>query len=89
MTPEQEISAASEAQTTLDDPVLVRVVSEQRALLWNAWRYSPARDKKGREFIYHQIKALDVVLAALQTVVDTGKMARISLDIMQQGGTPS
>jgi hypothetical protein len=47
--------------------------------LTNAWRTSPARDEEGREKIYLSLQMLTKLKAALQSSLETGKLADLDL----------
>lgn len=80
MTPEQEIERAGRAHEILDNEVFKGAVKEIEDTLIDALKRTPLVDEKLREKICDHIVALDSVLKALRTLVDTGKLAEKQLE---------
>lgn len=66
---------ASHAKRLLDDPVLQDALKKVRDEALKAWEITAARDTEGREWAWLTVKNVDRINAALQGMVDDGKIA--------------
>ena len=83
MTPEQEIERAGRAHEILDNEVFKDAVGQIEQALLEALKRTALVDEKLREKICAQIVALDSVMKALRSTIDTGKLAAKTLEIEQ------
>lgn len=83
MTPEQEIDRAGRAHEILDNEVFKDAVRQIEEALLEALKRTALVDEKLREKICAQIVALDSVMKALRSTIDTGKLAQKSLELEQ------
>lgn len=79
MTPELEARRGEEARQLLEHPLLAEAFALVEQNITQAWQDSPARDHEGRESLWLQLKLLRKVRGELETVVETGKVARATL----------
>lgn len=79
MTPEQEVSRGEQARDLLNHPLLVEAFDLIEGETIKAWEDSPARDTEGRERLWLQLKLLRRLRGHIESVVDSGKMARATL----------
>ena len=73
---DQEISRGSKAKQILEEPLLVEAVQTVRTELMNEWLNSDDKNSEQRENIFRMRRMLEVVLMQLQTVMETGKLAK-------------
>lgn len=76
----QEAQRGQNALSVLTNDVYQEAYQQQRDEYIRQWIESPARDVEGREFIWKLLKNLDAVDAHLRTVMETGKMAVITIN---------
>lgn len=76
---EQEVRRGAEAERLLAEPLLIEAFATIEQEFTDAWKASPARDEAGRQSIWLSLKLLHRVKAHLESVVDTGKLAKKSL----------
>ena len=81
MTPEQEIDRAGRAHEILDNEVFKDAVSQIEDALLSGIKRAPLKDAELRERICAQIVALETILNALRTTIDTGKLAQKTLEL--------
>lgn len=83
MTPEQEIERAGRAHEILDNEVFKDAVNQIRNALHDGLIRTALVDEKLREKICFQLVALEKIVDALRTTIDTGKLAQKQLEIEQ------
>lgn len=66
---------AAAAKRLLDDPVLQEALESVREQAVKAWGATAARDTEGREWAWLTVKNVERITAALQAMVDDGKIA--------------
>jgi len=77
---EEEKRRGFRAQQLLEDDLFIEAFTKTREELLNAWEDSPARDVEAREAIYLSLKMLDKVKACIQEIIETGQLARGTLE---------
>ena len=78
-TPEQELRRAGLAREVMDNQVYQEAFSSLKADLMRAWESSPARDREGREQLWHAVHLLGRIEQHLQQAMETGRMASLQL----------
>lgn len=73
---EKEISRGSKAKQILEEPLFIEAVQKVRTELMNEWLNSDDKNSEQRENIFRMRRMLEVVLMQLQTVMETGKLAK-------------
>ena len=73
---EQEITRANKAKQILEEPLLVEAVQTVRTELMNEWLNSDDKNSEQRENIWKMRRMLEVILIQLQSVMETGKLAK-------------
>ena len=81
MTPEAEIDRAGKAYEILNNEVFKDAVSQIETALLEGIKRAPLKDEVLRERICAQIVALDSILKALRSTIDTGKLAKEQLRV--------
>lgn len=76
---EQQAQRGTEAERLLEHPLLVEAFDLIEQDIRDKWTNSPARDVDGREALWTQLRLLHRVRAEIQTVAETGKVARATL----------
>lgn len=75
----RETARAAEAETLLRSVVFQAAIATVRDEYTKAWTQSRPDDAAGREHAYKALHALDEVLRRIQTVIDTGDLAKRQL----------
>jgi len=73
---DQEISRGNKAKQILEEPLFIEAVQKVRTELMNEWLNSDDKNSEQRENIFRMRRMLEVVLMQLQTVMETGKLAK-------------
>lgn len=81
---ENEIRRAEQAQMILTHPLFTEAFEKLDRELRDAWLKSPSRDVDGRESLWLSVKLLSQVRTHLESLVNTGKMADITLSRLGQ-----
>lgn len=92
MTPEEELQRGAEAERLLQHPLIVEAFEKIEREVIERWKSSPSADEAGREKLWLSLKLLHRVRAHLQSVVQSGKLAKATLAqraLMAVGRTPS
>ena len=71
----QKRDRAARAKELLEHPLLIEAVDKIRVECVSEWRKTQPHDAAGREFAWHQMKALDAVMTELRRVVFDGEIA--------------
>ena len=79
MSPEEEGRRGEEARQLLSHPLLSEAFEVIEKEVTQAWQNSPARDVEGREKLWLQLKMLHRLRGQLETVMETGKVAKATL----------
>lgn len=79
MSPEEEVSRASQAKDILESAVFKEAVEEIGEALRDARINSPIKDTELRERLWAQEVALESILMKLRTVIETGQLAEKTL----------
>ncbi|MBV4459182.1 hypothetical protein KVG96_14575 [Pseudomonas sp. COR58] len=74
---EQRIYDGNRARECLENEQFNRAFDGIERELTEAWQTSPARDVEGREKIYLSLQLLRKLKAALQSSLETGKLAEV------------
>lgn len=75
----QESSRGDRAKELLESELMQEARHIITTNLHDEWEASPARATKEREYLHMQLKAFNEVFRHLQSVLETGKMARQTL----------
>ena len=84
MTPEEEIIRAGKAKEILQAELFKEAFQTIEAALLAGIRASAFTDEKLREKLAQRYAALHDIRAALQSVIETGEMAREQLSLMER-----
>lgn len=76
---EYEIARGERAQQLLTDPLLVESFEAVEQELMQRWQNSPVNDAVGREKLYLTLMCLRTAHRHLNTVLETGVMAKATL----------
>lgn len=79
MSPEQEVRRGEDARLLLAHPLLLEAFATIEQELTDTWKASPARDVDAREKLWLSLKLLHRVQTQLQSVVETGQVAKATL----------
>lgn len=79
MTDEEAARRGEEARQLLEHPLLAEAFQTIRNEVIEKWQSSPARDVEGREKLWLTLRLLNRLEGQLQSVVETGKVARATL----------
>ena len=74
MTPEER---ERRAQSLVDDPLLKEAFDVLKEDLMNRWSHSGSTDLEARESIWLAIRLLDRIHGHINSIVETGHMAKI------------
>lgn len=74
---EDELRRAEEAQYIVNHPLFKEAMATMKEEIVKTWDASPARDEKGREWLWMLRQAALKFEDHFQTVINTGKMARL------------
>lgn len=72
---EQEIARGREAQQVINSPVYAESMAAMKKEIIEKWAACPARDTEGREWLWQHYQVALKFEEALNTVMNTGKMA--------------
>lgn len=76
---EQQLYDANRAREVLENEVFIQVWADVEQELTKAWQESPARDVEGREKIFLTLQMLRKLHKAIQSTLDSGKLAEKEL----------
>lgn len=76
---EEQAQRGEQAAKLLEHPLLVEAFSVIEQDIRDKWTNSPARDVDGRERLWTQLRLLQRVRGEIQSVAETGKVARVTL----------
>ena len=76
---ERDILRGQQAKELLEHPLLAEAFTTLEQEILSEWQNSPARDIEGREKLWMMLKLAQRVKSALETLVDTGKLAKHQL----------
>lgn len=79
MTDEEAARRGEEARQLLEHPLLAEAFQTIRNEVIEKWQSSPARDVEGREELWKTLRTVNKLEGQLQSVVETGKVARATL----------
>lgn len=79
MTLDEEQRRGHEAEMLLENPLLVEAFKVIEAELKNKWAESGSSEQESRERIWLMLKLLDRVKFQVETVVQTGQLAKFTL----------
>lgn len=71
-----EITRGNKAKQILEEPLFAESVQKVRTELMNEWLNSDEKNSEQRENIWKMRRMLEVVLIQLQSVMETGKLAK-------------
>lgn len=76
---EAKVGRAHRAHELLTDPLLIEAWAKVEERILSIWRATKSPQGEDREFLWQQLRAVDLVRAALTSYVNTGKFASESL----------
>ena len=76
---ELEIIRGRDAQALIQHPLLVEAFEAVESEVMHQWKNSPARDEAGREKLWLSLKLLQKVRSQLESVIQTGQVAEVTL----------
>ena len=76
---EQENHRGNQARELLENPLLAEAFDHVESEIKRAWEDSPVRDIEGREKLYQMLMLNRKVKRHIESVVQTGEMARRTL----------
>jgi O-phosphoseryl-tRNA(Cys) synthetase len=79
-----EISQEEQAKKIINNPLFQKVFVEYSGQLYNALKRTKWNESEEREEIYRQLKSLDTMEAKFTEALQTGKLARHQLTLMQK-----
>lgn len=79
MSPEEQISRATEARNLLENPLLAEAFQTIKDEVIEQWQKAPAHDVAGREKLWLTLKLLDKLQGTLRQTVEQGKVAQATL----------
>ena len=77
---QMETERGDQARAILENPLFNEAFETMRANLLSQFENSPAEDKEGREQAWMMLKVINQAKQKFETELDTGKMARMTLD---------
>lgn len=80
---EKQLYDANRAREVLENEVFIQVWADVEQELTKAWLESPARDVEGREKIFLTLQMLRKLHRAVETSLETGKLAQKELEHKQ------
>lgn len=75
MTPEQAIYRANRAAEVIENEAYIDAFAQIEQELTDQWKASPARDAEGREKLWLMQRLLGKLKLALESTMDSGKLA--------------
>jgi hypothetical protein len=75
-----EIRRGDSANRLINDPLMVEAFTVIEAEYIAAWKATPVRDTEARERIWAHLQALGKVKGHLESVIETGKLAKKQSD---------
>ena len=72
---QDRVNRGISAARLLDDPLLLEAFSTREDMYINDWKSSKVDETVKRDTAYMSLRALDDLKSALQSIVDTGKIA--------------
>jgi hypothetical protein len=76
---ELEIQRGERAALLMQDELLVEALETIKREFTEQWKNSPVRDVEGREKLYQLVKTAERFEMELETVLNTGKLAKATL----------
>jgi hypothetical protein len=83
MSIEQKIYDGDRAQEVLENEQFNLAFEAIQLEIIEQWKNAPARDAEGREKLWTMLKLADKFKLALQSTLDTGKLAKMELQHQQ------
>lgn len=80
MTADEEIRRGEQARLLLENEIFKETFESVESGIINAWRNSPIRDHDGHHELRLMLKLLTDVRRNVETVMQTGKMAKIQIE---------
>lgn len=71
----QKRDRAARAKELIEHPLLIEAVDKIRVQCVREWQKTQPHDAAGREFAWHQMKALEAILTELRRIVFDGEIA--------------
>lgn len=80
MTPDEELRRGDMARQIIENPIYSEAWQSVRdGIIW-AWESAPIRDKEGQNELKLMLKLLTDVKRNVETVMQTGKLAKIQIE---------
>lgn len=80
MTADEELRRGDMARQIIENPIYSEAWQSVRDAIISAWESAPIRDKEGQNELKLMLKLLTDVRRNVETVMQTGKMARIQIE---------
>lgn len=77
------LARGARAKEILENEIYIETFDTVESELLTAWKNSPVRDVEGREKLFLMLGLLTKLKLALQSTMDTGKMAQVNLKHQQ------
>ena len=77
----EERVRGNQAQYILDNEAFKEAMTIMKARVLQAWKETSLQNTEERDFYWLQIKAIDALEINLKTMLETGKMASIQMEI--------
>jgi hypothetical protein len=74
------LARAARAKEILDSEIYQEAYETVKREIQETWAQSPSRDVEGREKLFLMLKMLDKVQITMQSVLETGKLAKGNLE---------
>lgn len=80
MTPDEELRRGEQARQVIENEIYAEAWKSVRDGIISAWESAPIRDKEGQNELKLMLKLLTDVRRNIETVMNTGKMAKIQIE---------
>lgn len=80
MTPDEELRRGEQARQVIENEIYTEAWQSVREGIIGAWESAPIRDKEGQNELKLMLKLLTDVRRNIETVMNTGKMAKIQIE---------
>lgn len=80
MAHEEEMMRGEQARQVMENEIYIEAWKSVREAIISAWESAPIRDKEGQNELKLMLKLLTDVRKNVETVMQTGKMAKIAIE---------
>lgn len=85
MTKEKEAERGRQAELLLDNPIYRESIEAVRTAIIAQWQACPIRDKEGQHELKLMNKLLNDLVANINTVAETGRLAKLQIEREKKG----